>query len=57
MERFHWTPEFVMTEITGSQGWIYFAWGKVNQAGFFGSNLEVTGGYHSQHVQKILKEK
>jgi hypothetical protein len=46
-----------MCGMTGAQGWIYYAWGKANEGSFWGSNLDVVGGYHQQQVRQILKSR
>ena len=52
MKCFGWTQDHVDFEITGAQGWAYYAWAKVNEASLLGGGLEPVEGYVAQEVKK-----
>jgi hypothetical protein len=53
MKTFGWTPDYVMEEITGAQGWVYRNWALENEATMWGESLvRRTPGYVRQEMEK-----
>lgn len=52
MKAYGWTPEFCDFEITGAEGWSYWAWARQNEATIWGSHIEPVEGYVAQEIKR-----
>ena len=55
MKAYGWTPEFCDFEITGAEGWSYWAWARQNEATIWGSHIEPVEGYVAQEIKRRKK--
>lgn len=53
MKSFGWSSDYVRKRITGAQGWAHYFWAIQNESSMFGGNLELSGGFVAQEIERI----
>jgi hypothetical protein len=54
MATFGWSPDYVVNDLPGAEGNVWYAWARENQAGFWGETPERTGdGYVRQEIRAV----
>ena len=57
MRTYGWTRDYILDELDGAEGWVWFNWAQENEASVWGTGVKVVGsGYIGQEKQRLLKE-
>ena len=57
MSTYHWSEDYVLDELDGAKGWVWFNWAIMSRASMFGTGMVIKGDGYVAQERKILNDK
>ena len=55
MKSYGWSEDYVLNELDGAKGWVFYHWATINEASVWGTGLKIKGdGYIQQEKKRLM---